>query len=121
MNPDPSRRSVQRWYDPKKNVRFGITGPPSVPPNWFSTRYGESVRPAALSWLFREFSLSSLWKMNADPRKSLVPFLVITFITDPAARPNSAANWFVMSRISWTMSVLLIGCWRPVTLGSLLS
>ena len=50
-----------------------------------------------------------------------MPLFVTTFITEPAARPNSAANWLVMSRISWTMSVLLIGCWRPVTLGSLLS
>jgi hypothetical protein len=35
---------------------------------------------------------------------------LLTFMTEPAARPNSAANWLVISRISWTMSVLLIGC-----------
>ena len=56
-----------------------------------------------------------------EPWRLFVPLLVTTFITDPAARPYSAANWFVIRRTSATMSVLLIGCWRPVTLGSLLS
>ena len=82
---------------------------------------GASRAPAALSRLLREFRLLSLWNQNADPLKLLVPLLVTTLTTEPAARPNSAANWFVISRTSWTMSVLLIGCCRPVTLGSLLS
>ena len=56
-----------------------------------------------------------------EPWNAFVPFLVTTFMTEPAARPYSAENWFVIRRISETVSVLLMGCWRPVTLGSLLS
>jgi hypothetical protein len=121
VNPEPRARSVQRWKEPKKNVRSRTSGPPRVAPNWFSFRSGASSSPAFSSRLLREFHSFWLRYQNADPWKALVPLFVTTFITEPAARPYSAANWFVRRRISWTMSVLLSGCWRPVTLGSLLS
>ena len=92
-----------------------------MPPNWFVSRKGASVRPAASSRLLREFQPSRLANQEAEPWKALVPLLVTTFMTEPAARPYSAVNWLVTRRISWTMSVMLMGCVRPVTLGSLLS
>src|SRR4029453_19151865 len=106
---------------PKKKARSRTIGPPPVPPYWLSRKNGAEVLPAVLSRLVRAFTLLFWWKTNPDPWNTLVPLLVITFITDPAERPYSAANWLVMRRASCTMSVLLIGCETPVTLGSLLS
>jgi type I restriction enzyme, S subunit len=59
-----------------------------------------SVSPARLSRLLHEFKALSLWNQNAEPWKSFVPLLVTKFTTDPAARPYSAENWFVISRNS---------------------
>jgi hypothetical protein len=111
--PEPNWRSVQRCTDPKKNVRFLRIGPPKVSPNWFSILKGApsrppeselqnrgSVSPARLSRLLHEFKALSLWNQNAEPWKSFVPLLVTKFTTDPAARPYSAENWFVISRNS---------------------
>jgi len=42
--------------------------------------------------LLRVFRLLSLWYQKTVPSKALVPLFVTTFITEPAARPNSAAN-----------------------------
>ena len=54
------------------------------------------MSPAALSRLLSEFHSSRLRYQNPEPWKALVPLLVTTFITEPAARPYSAANWLVM-------------------------
>src|SRR6266850_1056639 len=108
-----SARSVHRSTEPKKNVRFRQMGPPKVPPNWSSILKGApsrppeselqnrgSASPARLSRLLHEFRALSLWNQNAEPWKSFVPLLVTRLTTDPAARPYSAENWFVISRNS---------------------
>src|SRR5215510_6482295 len=76
---------------------------------------------AFLSRLLGAFRALSLWNQKAVPWRLLLPLLVTTFMTEPAARPYSAENWFVISRTSWTMSGLFIDCERPETPGSLMS
>ena len=122
VNPDPRNFCRQFWYEPKKNVLVLEDGAAESEADLVLVER-RRLRCARRSCrdCVRALRLLSLWNQNADPRNWLVPLLVMTFITDPAARPYSAENWFVMSRTSCTMSVLLIGCWRPVTLGSLLS
>ena len=48
----------------------------------------------------------------------IAPRVEAVVVVEEECRP---VNWFVMSRTSWTTSVLFIGCNRPATLGSLLS
>ena len=91
VTPLPSRRSVQRCPETKKKVLSWTTGPPSVPPNWFSVRNGEEEN-SCLSRLLREFRRLSLWNQNAEPWNSLLPDLVMTFTTDPEATPYWAVN-----------------------------
>src|SRR6185295_11353395 len=119
--PEPSCRSVHRWYGPKKKVLSLMMGPPIVPPYWFSLRRGASLKPAALSTLLRALTTLLLLNSKAEPWKRFPPDFVRMLTTEPAARPYSAENWFVTRRISCTTSGLLIGCCDPDTLGSLLS
>ena len=92
-----------------------------MPPNCDSRKNGACSSPRFLSRFVRAFNSLFWWNTKPEPWNAFDPLLVSTFSTEPAARPYSAANWLVMSRSSWMMSVLFSGCWRPVTLGSLLS
>src|SRR5262245_43646454 len=116
VKPEPSWRSVQRWYEPKKKVLSLTIGPPIVPPNWFSIRSGAPSRVplitplttlrqpppgfAALSRLLQAFRRLLLWNQNPEPCRPLEPDLVTMLKTEPAARPYSAVNWLVTRRIS---------------------
>jgi hypothetical protein len=82
---------------------------------------GSRQKPAALSRLLHELRALPLWNQKAVPWYSFVPDLVTMFRTEPALRPYSGRNWFVMRRTSCTMSGLLIDCWPPETDGSLMS
>ena len=57
----PRRRKLS--YATKKNVRFLITGPPTVPPNsfWRTIGLAEAKNPRASSLSFRRNSNTSPW------------------------------------------------------------
>ena len=73
-------------------------GPPAddrtadVPPSWFSTRNGRIAAARGLVEIAARVQAVVVVKPEQTPSKLLVPLLVTTFITEPAARPNSAAN-----------------------------
>src|SRR5882672_10489471 len=112
VKPEPSCRSVHRCNDPKNQVlslpsKYGRrTGPPKVPPNWFSNRKGAPMRAsvvafglqkpvvllAALSWLLQALKWLLLLNKKALPWYWFVPLLVMTLSTEPELRPYSAAN-----------------------------
>src|ERR1044071_1298873 len=145
VKPEPSWRSHQRWSEKKKKGRSlpemkalppspkrgRWSGPPMVPPNWFSMRNGAwrllgsaafgSQKPPCLLRLLHAFSALSLWNQKPEPWNSLPPDLVMALKTAEPLRPYSAVNWLVTSRTSWMRSGLLRPTVAPATPKSLLS
>src|ERR1700733_14205119 len=82
-------------YDPKKNVRSLMIGPPNVAPNWFWFSCGFTVLkyPCAFNTVLRKYS-------NTSPCSALVPDFVTTLTTDPELRPYSASKVLVITRNS---------------------
>src|SRR6476661_357222 len=70
-------------YAPKKNARSFTNGPPKVPPNWLIWLKGFGRAGVKLG--FFAFSDSSRKYSNALPVSLLIPDLVTTLITPPAA------------------------------------
>jgi hypothetical protein len=80
------RRSISASYPTKKNARFNVIGPPTVPPNWFRWKSGFSSTSKKL-----RASMASLrWNSNALPDNWFEPDFVSTFTWPPEFLPNSA-------------------------------
>ena len=72
---------------PKKKSLLRRIGPPNVKP---ACRYLVSAGASVVNGL-RATVASVLPKLNAEPAKLLVPDLMVTLVTAPPARPNSAS------------------------------
>src|SRR5437899_8063476 len=82
-------RLVKFCASKKKKVRFLMTGPPIVPPNWFWLKCPRGTPPALLKKLFESRRLLRR-NSHTSPRKAFDPLLIDALITAPADVPNSA-------------------------------
>lgn len=96
------RRNSTLWKK-KSRSREGVSGPPTVPPNWLN-RKGARSRPLAFANQLLAWSLSFRRNSYSTPWNSLPPERVTMFTTAPAVRPYSAENALVWTLNSWSVS-----------------